>query len=315
MSTEFEIWFFLIGRSYDIDYRVIVTPEFLYKRGGTHLLSLATGDIDFTENNYFLSRQVYTDCCEPFTIIFRTTKLKHSLIKSSSFEEIKFLHSSKETDFILDQYGREINILEGFVVKTTALDNFHISRELFEDMHRVLVNYFKAFWQGDTETKIISSSIYRNSDYDKYYWVIKKIKPLDLRDSQPPEPDETLCVKSLIRWSLNNYVYLVSLAAIFLLLTHKIIDNLNWQLVNSNDTESKKVYVNRATLDNSDKNDVKFDYKIEGHFFTFFKPKGSADCQQNKLGEDIRGQKNISDKSKKSILYYVCDPKQSDTKE
>lgn len=311
MSTEFEIWFFLIGRSYDIDYRVIVTPEFLYNRGGTHLLSLATGDIDFTENNYFISRQVYTDCCEPFTIIFRTTKVKNSLIKPSKLEDHEFSHESHKTDYLLDQYGREINILEGFVVKTTALDNFHISRELFEDMHRVLVNYFKAFWQGDTETKIISSSIYRNSDDDKYYWVIKKIKPLDLRDSQPPEPDETSCVKLLIRWSSKNYVYLVSLAAIFLLLTQEIIYNLNWKLVNSNDTENKKVYVNRASLDELDQN-VKFDYKIEGHFF---KAKGSADCQKNKLVEKINNHKHILDQYQKSILDYVCDPKQSDTKE
>lgn len=311
MSTELKIWFFLIGRSYDIDYRVIVTPEFLYKRGGTHLLSLATGDIDFTENNYFISRQVYTDCCEPFTIIFRTTKVKDSLIKHSSIEGIKFLHSSKETDFLLDQYGREINILEGFLVKTTALDNFHISRELFEDMHRVLIDYFKAFWQGDTETKIISSSIYRNSDYDKYYWAIKKIQPLDLRASQHPEPDETSCVKLLIRWSYNNYIYLVSLAAILLLLTPKIIGNRNWVIVNGNDNANKKVYIDSKSIHISD-GEVKFYYKVEG---LFFNARGSANCQQNKLVKKINNHKHISYQSKKSILDYVCKSKQSDTKE
>jgi hypothetical protein len=93
MNTGLEIFPFLIGRSYEIDYRVIVAPEFISKGMNISLLSTATGDINLTKEKYLLSRKIYPQSIDPFTIFFKVKKVKR---KFNSEEKLSTVGGANE---------------------------------------------------------------------------------------------------------------------------------------------------------------------------------------------------------------------------
>lgn len=251
MNTEIEIFPFLIGRNYDIDYRVIVTPDFISRANNTYLLSEATGDLNLTESNYLLSREVYQKKSESFTIFFQVKKIEKVLIDSINPE--KYLSLSKEYNdiFLVDKYGREINLVEGFVVKSISLDNFNVTARLFEEIHHTLVDRFKLFWEGDTQTKIIDSRTYIESDFDDNL-IIQKIEPLDLRTQ---DENSQAFPKALHKLISSKLIYfLIGVISFFFLIQylHNISlkhNSLTQSLLLKSDSNSEKIkFKNEVTM-------------------------------------------------------------------
>ena len=172
---------FLIGRNYDVDYKAIVVPDYLSKVDGGNILTKATGDISFTEDNILFNRQVYSDKIEPFTIIFRVIKIKKSALNDSiGIAQEKPSIEINSNVFLEDEFGREIYLVEGFFLQSIDTEKFYIDIKSLEQLHNYLLDYFRNFWQGDLETKIIDSKININLNFDDYL-TIRDLGVLDLR--------------------------------------------------------------------------------------------------------------------------------------
>lgn len=125
-------WSFLVSRNRTLDYRTVVAPDFVCEAKISSLLArVAEGQL--TNPGQGFKRKVVGSKVGNFTIVFRVIKAVERDINLTG-------------DYILkDQFGREIYIFEGIVVKGN-IENFDISEQDFQEVHQQLTASYENFW-------------------------------------------------------------------------------------------------------------------------------------------------------------------------
>ena len=169
-----QIWSFLISRNLYLDYRTIVAPDFICDLRIANLLARAA-EGELTQPGQGYIRQVIGSKAGDFTIVFRVIKATEKDIDSTARNRI-----------LKDQFGREIYIFEGIVVRGIK-DSFAISQSQFQNVHRQLAIAYQEFWDSVTPSPVKSSQsfIFNTEDVDSYV-VLERLKPFII-DSKPPE--------------------------------------------------------------------------------------------------------------------------------
>jgi len=129
-----EAWHFLVSRNRYLDYRTVVAPDFICKSKISNLLArVAEGDL--TEPKRGLIRQITGSKAGDFTIVFRVIKATE-----------KCLNPEKENDILKDQFGREIYLIEGIVIKgiRSKKDCFVADQDI-EEAHNLLMEAYRQF--------------------------------------------------------------------------------------------------------------------------------------------------------------------------
>ena len=130
---KIKAWPFLISRNQYLDYRTIIAPDFICKAKITRLLA-RVADADLTKPKSLIVRQVQGSKVGNFTIAFRVIKATEQDI-----------HNEGDNNKILkDQFGREIYLIEGLVLK--EMRNLAVTDEDFNKAHHQLIKEYGLFW-------------------------------------------------------------------------------------------------------------------------------------------------------------------------
>ena len=303
MSIALEIWPFLIGRSYDKDYRIIVNPNFLFNNKNTFFLTEVTGDINSTEESCLFVRKVCLENSEILNVFFRVVKASMTMIDPAIKQSKDLVINVNKNNFLLDVNGRVINIVEGFILKNIDAEKISMSIDYFEEIHEILVKHFQDFWIGDTETKKIGSKTYKESNYDKYF-TLKELAPLDLRSKI-----ESSGVKIPTKFLAVTTLAFLSLLIFYVIRETPPEDgeNIQWQSLGKDNLVNEEIFIdaNHIWYDmKRDKKDIYFIYKFKNK-----EELSSVNCNSHKIDTKNSNQINISDKSIKKIISYICNPK------
>ncbi len=130
---SFKAWPFLVSRNRYIDYRTIVAPDFICDAKISNLLArVAEGDL--TEPNQAIIRQVVNSKVDDFTIVFQVVTAKEKDIDTEGNDRV-----------LIDQFGREIYLFEGVVIKGIG-DVYLIDKDL-EKAHKKSMKIYRKFWK------------------------------------------------------------------------------------------------------------------------------------------------------------------------
>ncbi len=141
---KIKAWPFLISRNQYLDYRTIIAPDFICKAKITSLLA-RVADADLTEPKSLIVRQVQGSKVGNFTIAFRVIKATEQDIDNEG-------HNNK---ILKDQFGREIYLIEGLVVK--EMRNLVVTDKDFNKAHQELIKEYSLFWNCVEPPSVIYS--------------------------------------------------------------------------------------------------------------------------------------------------------------
>ena len=130
---SFKAWPFLVSRNRYIDYRTIVAPDFICDAKIPNLLARVAEE-DLTEPNQAIIRQVVNSKVDDFTIVFQVVMAKEKDIDTKGNDRV-----------IIDQFGREIYLFEGVVIKGIG-DVYLIDKDL-EKAHEKSMEIYRKFWK------------------------------------------------------------------------------------------------------------------------------------------------------------------------
>ena len=138
-------WPFFVSRNRYLDYRTIVAPDFICQAKISNLLaSVAEGEL--TNSAEIIIRQIVNSKVDDFTIIFQVIL---AIEKDISFEG-----SNK---ILKDQFGREIYLFEGIVLKGIGEDYIYINDLDLEKVHKQLIVIYRHFWNQLEPCPVIPS--------------------------------------------------------------------------------------------------------------------------------------------------------------
>ena len=195
------VWPFLISRNRYLDYRTVVAPDFICEAKIYNLLARAA-EGELTKEGQGFIRYVIGSKAGDFTIAFRVIK--------ATEQDIDF---SKGSNILKDQFGREIEIIEGIVAKG-IINNLAIPEQIFEDIHKQLTGKYQEFWSLLEAAPAVPSegfSFSPNMESITTPIRFKKLADLDLT----PKPVELAPKKS----TQTPVKLLLILISIFILMT------------------------------------------------------------------------------------------------
>ena len=215
-----QAWPFLVSRNRYLDYRTVVAPKFICDAKIANLLArVAEGDL--TEPGQGFMRKVIGSKAGDFTIIFRVVKATK-----------KKLNPEAENEILKDQFGREIYIIEGIVVK--GIEEIVVAYQVFEEAHEQLTASYQEFWNLiDPPPAILSQPFSIGIDNGSSSFNIKDIKELDpfqvsiknpISEHQSRKDDSRSSPKS----PLITGTFLVPLALVLMLAIGLIINRFLW---------------------------------------------------------------------------------------
>jgi hypothetical protein len=151
-----EAWPFLVSRNPYLDYRTIVAPDFICQAGIPNLLArVAEGNL--TEQGSAICRTVYGSKANDFTIIFRVVQATKKEICLPDGDEV-----------LKDQFGREIHLIEGIVLKTVG--EVSIPQKVLDQAYLLLTESYRQFWNSIEPPSVIPSS--------SFAWGVKRTDTL-----------------------------------------------------------------------------------------------------------------------------------------
>ncbi|MTJ16324.1 MULTISPECIES: hypothetical protein [Nostocales] len=173
-----EAWHFLVSRNRHLDYRTVVAPDFICQSKISNLLArVAEGDL--TESKRGLIRQITGSKAGDFTIVFRVIKATE-----------KCLNPEKENDILKDQFGREIYLIEGVVIKgiRNKKDCFVADQDI-EEAHNLLMEAYRQFWEYSEPNSAISSHKFSLSmNNTSSYLQLEELEPFHFSSKQQTPP-------------------------------------------------------------------------------------------------------------------------------
>ncbi len=144
MKSVSNLYPFLISRSVDFDYRVIVSPRFLLDKKLLHLLMAATGNEQETRPRLVLHRQV----SEEFTLIFRVEVATRKNIGEDSSEILR------------DNGFRPIYMILGAVYEgSLSREKVKITSENFQEIYSKIREKYTSFWNEENAQVFLSNSL------------------------------------------------------------------------------------------------------------------------------------------------------------
>jgi hypothetical protein len=138
-----EAWPFLVSRNRYLDYRTVVAPKFICEAGISNLLA-RVADGDLTQSGCAYIRRVQGSKAGDFSIIFQVVEATE-----------KDINPEGENQVIKDQFGREIYLLEGILVK--QFGDVNVTQEYLEKAHDMLVISYRQFWNWTAPRSAIPS--------------------------------------------------------------------------------------------------------------------------------------------------------------
>lgn len=155
MTSITNFYPFLISRSVDLDYRVIVSPRFLLDKKLLHLLMATTDEEQETQPELILHRQVDRE----FTIIFR--------VEVATYENI----GKNSSEILRDNGFRPIYMIIGAVCEESlSREKVKITSEDFQEINSKIRETYTAFWnEGNTKIFISNrlSSEFNQGNHDE----------------------------------------------------------------------------------------------------------------------------------------------------
>jgi WD40 repeat protein len=162
---------FLVSRNHYLDYRTVVAPNFLLESGMSSLLARITeGDLTLPETAIY--REVKSSSVGTFAVIFQVVKATQADIGYESDEILK------------DPFGREIYLIEGFVVRE-SYQNPLFSSTIMSAVHKCIMEAYQQFWQltEPAPAQSVSSLEVFGSDSEQLL-VLKNLDPFVVDDSK-----------------------------------------------------------------------------------------------------------------------------------
>lgn len=136
---------FLISRSFNVDYRLIVAPGFAWNTKLASTLLDLTGSEDVNEHQQLTYRKLINlnDSSE-YTLIFRV------------FPAIKKDIGIFVDENLQDSFGRTILHVEGVILENSieAAELCIPFREFIDKIHKEVIGFYEEFWQGVCEKAI-----------------------------------------------------------------------------------------------------------------------------------------------------------------
>ena len=130
-----KVWPFLVSRNFEFDYRTVVSPDILVDCGESILLAKAAGG-KVTDDGICVRRQVNGSALGLLTLIYRVILIKKHEI------------GLQGDDYVRDEHGRAISLIEGLVLKGTW-ESKVVSSKVFDSIHSLTLEKYKEFWQWD----------------------------------------------------------------------------------------------------------------------------------------------------------------------
>ncbi|MBD2215344.1 hypothetical protein H6G27_36905 [Nostoc linckia FACHB-104] len=160
-----EAWTFLISRNQQIDYKIVVAPDFISQAKIRSLLSKISAD-DFIESERISIRSIQGSEVGNFTVVFRSTKARSNDIGKNGNEILK------------DSHSREIDFIEGLIFRGTRdeiLKKIKIRKTHFNQAHRELIDKYRDFWYNNILSE--SHAIYLTEDESSPTIHLHKLEP------------------------------------------------------------------------------------------------------------------------------------------
>ena len=205
------VWLFLVSRNPYLDYRTVVAPDFICEaKSGNLLARVTTGDL--TDPGKGFIRQIFGSKVGDFTVIYRILKATQ-----------KDLNSQEGDKILKDQFGREILLIEGVVIREIkSKENVLISQKNIEEIHQKLTEAYTEFWEHrDPHPAIPSHKLSLSMDSSSTPLQLEEIERFQVDPKPPippPSPSASLSLKSSIRpYSLAFIFTIIMAAAIFTL--------------------------------------------------------------------------------------------------
>lgn len=139
-------WSFLVSRNRYLDYRTIVAPDFICQAKISNLLARAV-EGELTKPNEIIVRQVVNSKVNDLTMIFQVVTAKE-----------KDINSEGNNMKLRDQFGREIYLFEGVIVKGIGEDYIYVDNNDLKKAHQQLIVIYQQFWNSLEPYPAISSS-------------------------------------------------------------------------------------------------------------------------------------------------------------
>jgi hypothetical protein len=173
-------WLFLVSRNRYLDYRTVVAPKFLSDAKIPNLLARAV-DGDLTASGCAILRKIQGSKVGNFTIIFRVVK--------ATVRDINREGGEGEEKILKDPFGREIYLLEGFVLQ--EMSDVIVTQEALEKAHQLLIKDYKQFWDWSEPCEAIPSQMFDLLEYQSSSSLkLEELQPFQA-NSKPPPLDST----------------------------------------------------------------------------------------------------------------------------
>lgn len=294
MTKKIKAWPFSISRNYNVDYRVVVAPDFLVKAEKVHLLSYATEEIGLTESNLLVRREVYGDDLLPYTIFFRVVKARKALIdREEALSEESLSQPVHDEEFLVDEFGRDIILIEGIAIDSVGVKSISIGITFFEDVCDFLTKRFKIFWEGETSIKVSDSIYYDDSSRERNF-LIREMEALKLNESSATaEPHLSV-------FSSKKKVLLVLLILSSLFLVSKFFGK-KWESISLDSSTREKLYISRKSISDVGEGVYSFDYRLGNK-----ENNAQADCNTGQVFLDSGESINFQNQVNQPILDFIC---------
>ena len=131
---NYKAWRFLVSRNQYLDYRTVVAPDFICKSSVSSILAReANGDI--TEKYSLSYHEIRNPEVGDLTLAFR-------VIEATAQDT-----GIPGNGVLKDSFGREIYLIEGIVFREIIHDYDLVTWQKLEEIHKVLVNDYREFWE------------------------------------------------------------------------------------------------------------------------------------------------------------------------
>lgn len=166
---------FLVSRNQYFDYRTLVAPSFMCQAGVSSLLAKVV-EGDLTEAGSVFYREIHNSKVENLTLIFWFIE--------ATAEDIGI----EGNGVLKDSFGREIYLIEGFVLKEIMPDVI-LTQHNIEEIHQQLIEHYRKFWECIVPHSVIPSEpfILQNHSSDeclRYRILNTYIAAIDQRETK-----------------------------------------------------------------------------------------------------------------------------------
>lgn len=172
-----DCWPFLVSRNLTLDYRTIVAPDFMCEVGAASILAEIVGG-SLTAEKVAFYLEIHKSKVGRLTIVFRVIE--------TTLEDMEIEGSG----VLKDEYGREILLREGIVIKGLVPDVI-VTKDALEIAHRMIIQPYREFWEYRRVKPATASVCFSLSqDSSESCLQYEKLEPYGIDIPQPPPTPE-----------------------------------------------------------------------------------------------------------------------------